>query len=222
MVPAAARRATDAPVRPVVAVLLAALLAACAARSTQPAPGEVQPAPAAATAAPRRHTEADVRFVQGMIAHHRQALAMTALVPARSSRQDIRLLAERIEVSQQDEIAQMRRWLGRRGESVPGADAHHGHHDASARPAMPGMLTAEEMARLEKASGADFDRLFLELMIKHHEGALAMVKALLATPGAAQETETFQLASDVDADQRAEIRRMRALLDALPPAARRP
>jgi uncharacterized protein (DUF305 family) len=82
---------------------------------------------------------------------------------------------------------------------------------------MPGMLTAAELARLAAATGAGFDRLFLEYMIRHHEGALAMVAELLATPGAGQEVEIFRLVSDVDADQRAEIRRMRAMQDA-PPA----
>jgi uncharacterized protein (DUF305 family) len=71
------------------------------------------------------------------------------------------------------------------------------------------------MARLAAATGAEFDRLFLELMIRHHQGALQMVAELLATPGSGQETELFQLASDVDADQRAEIARMEALLASL-------
>jgi uncharacterized protein (DUF305 family) len=143
-------------------------------------------------------------------------------VPDRTSRADVRTLAERIEVSQRDEIALMRRWLEERGEAVPSLDRsghpsghpqHAGGHEAH----MPGMLTGEEMARLAKATGPEFDRLFLQLMIRHHEGALAMVAALLASPGAAQEAETFRLASDVDADQRAEIRRMRAM-QAAPPA----
>jgi uncharacterized protein (DUF305 family) len=77
---------------------------------------------------------------------------------------------------------------------------------------MPGMLTADEMARLAATSGAAFDRLFLESMIKHHEGALVMVKALFSTPGAGQESEIFAFASDVDSDQRMEIDRMSAML----------
>jgi uncharacterized protein (DUF305 family) len=79
---------------------------------------------------------------------------------------------------------------------------------------MPGMLTADEMARLAEARGAAFDRLFLELMIKHHEGALVMVKELLAQPGAAQDSDIFAFASDVEADQAIEIERMRAMLAA--------
>lgn len=173
--------------------------------------------------APRRYTEADVRFMHGMIAHHAQALAMTALVPARSARDDIRLLAERIEVSQRAEIAMMRRWLEARHEAAPSEDAHHEHHEAAGPPMlMPGMLTAEELARLASATGAEFDRLFLSFMIRHHEGALEMVGALFASQGAAQEPETFRFASDVDADQRAEIARMRRMLDARPSSAPRP
>jgi uncharacterized protein (DUF305 family) len=99
----------------------------------------------------------------------------------------------------------MREWLSTRGEQAPGAHAHHGA-------AMPGMLTAEEMARLGGAAGAEFDRLFLELMIKHHTGALRMVDDLLAAPGAAQDAELSAFASDVDADQRAEIARLAMLL----------
>jgi uncharacterized protein (DUF305 family) len=80
---------------------------------------------------------------------------------------------------------------------------------------MPGMLTADEMTRLSQARGEGFNRLFLEFMIKHHEGALAMVQQLFATAGAAQEPEMFAFANDVDADQRAEIDRMRIMLDNL-------
>ena len=180
-------------------------------------PANEAPSPPAAAqtaggASQRRHSEADARFMRGMIAHHAQALEMTALVRARSGRQDVRLFAERMEVSQRDETALMRRWLRTRGAEESEADAHHAHGGH----AMPGMLTAEEMARLAAATGAEFDRLFLELMIRHHEGALAMVAQLLATQGAGQDAELFQFASDVDADQRAEIARMRGMLQAPP------
>jgi len=169
------------------------------------------------TMKPQRHTEADVRFMQGMIAHHAQAVTMASLVPARSSRQDMRLLAERIDVSQRDEIAMMRRWLEKRHEQAPSLDSGPAHDAAGHQMLMPGMLTEEQMAELAKVTGPEFDRLFLEGMIRHHEGALTMVAQLFATPGAGQEPELFGFASDVDADQRAEIRRMRAMLDA-PPA----
>jgi uncharacterized protein (DUF305 family) len=162
-----------------------------------------------------RHTAADTRFMQHMIGHHAQALEMTKLVPSRTTRDDLRLLAERIDVSQRDEIEQMRQWLRQRGEAQPAADVHH-HAAMGHAPLMPGMLTAAELDQLAKAIGTEFDRLFLEYMIRHHEGALTMVRDLFGTPGAAQETETYRFATDVDADQRAEIARMRALLARLP------
>ncbi len=151
--------------------------------------------------------------MRDMMGHHAQALAMTALVPERSRRDDVRLLAQRIETTQRDEIALMQRWLRTRGEAVPSVDPQHAHHGAS-HAAMPGMLTSAELTRLAQASGAEFDRLFLQFMIRHHEGALTMVADYFRTPGAGQDAEAFRLASDVDADQRAEIRRMRAVLDA--------
>jgi uncharacterized protein (DUF305 family) len=153
-------------------------------------------------------TPADVRFMQGMIGHHAQAVEMAALLPERTRRDDMRLLARRIEESQADEIQMMQRWLQARGQQVPGPHAHH----APGAPLMPGMLTPEEMARLSSASGESFDRLFLELMIKHHAGALTMVKELYSSAGAGQESEIHTFASDVDADQRMEIDRMRGML----------
>jgi uncharacterized protein (DUF305 family) len=190
----------------------------------------------------RGYTLADVRFMQHMIAHHGQALAMVALVPSRTSRDDIRLLAERIDVSQKTEIAMMQRWLRERGETVPDSNAAPTHsmagHDMAAMPmasaaapgstempmgvAMPGMLTSSQMAALQKASGSTFDELFLQGMIQHHEGALTMVAALFASRGAGQEPEIFRFASDVDADQRAEIARMRALLGSSAASTHRP
>ena len=154
------------------------------------------------------HTAGDVRFMQGMIGHHAQAVEMTDLVDSRTSTDAMRKLAQRIQVSQADEIKMMERWLAARGEQTPSAHAHH----AMGATLMPGMLTAEEMARLSAAKGREFDRLFLEGMIKHHAGALVMVKDLFATPGAGQESDVFAFASDVDADQRMEIDRMRAML----------
>lgn len=154
-----------------------------------------------------RFTPADVRFMQGMIGHHAQALDMTALVTSRTTRDDIRALARRIDLSQADEINMMEGWLTARGQEVPGGHVHE---------LMPGMLTPEEMDRLAQARGAEFDRLFLEGMIKHHDGALVMVQQLFESPGAGQDSEIFAFASDVDADQRAEIARMAAVLMELP------
>jgi uncharacterized protein (DUF305 family) len=146
--------------------------------------------------------------MQGMIGHHAQAVEMTDLVNSRTASDAIRKLAQRIQVSQTDEIKMMERWLSARGEEVPSAHAHH----AMGATLMPGMLTREEMDHLSAAKGRVFDRLFLEGMIKHHEGALVMVKELFSVPGAGQDSDIFAFASDVDADQRAEIDRMRSML----------
>lgn len=177
---------------------------------------------ASAQGAPH-YTAADVRFMQGMIGHHAQALVMTALIPDRSTRSDIRALGQRIEVSQKDEIKMMQQWLRDRHQTVPSADAQHEHHMdmpgmsgmTMADTLMPGMLTAEQLAELAKARGTDFDKLFLRDMIRHHEGALSMVASLLGTTGSGQEPEVFRFAAEVDTDQRAEIARMGALLDRL-------
>lgn len=162
------------------------------------------------------YSPADVHFMQGMIGHHAQALEMTALVPARTARQDLRLLAERIRVSQESEIKTMEQWLLARGEPVPCLEPGHQHGGMEHMLMMPGMATPEQMAALEASTGPAFERLFLETMVRHHQGALAMVATLFATPGAGQEPQVFSFASDVDADQRAEIARMEALLGALP------
>jgi uncharacterized protein (DUF305 family) len=158
-----------------------------------------------------QHTAADVKFMQGMIGHHSQAVEMVALLKARTTREDMRLLGLRIELSQEDEIKMMQRWLEVRGQEIPGPHAMHMHGATL----MPGMLTEKEMAHLSEATGAEFDRLFLEGMIKHHGGALTMVQELFGIPGAGQEVEIFSFASDVDADQRMEIDRMGAMLNAI-------
>jgi uncharacterized protein (DUF305 family) len=158
------------------------------------------------------HTPADVKFMQGMIGHHAQAIEMVALLRSRTRRRDVQLLGQRIDLSQADEIKMMQEWLRSRSQPLPDP---HAHHIAGAT-LMPGMLTAEEMARLAEATGARFDRLFLEFMIKHHIGALTMVDELFATSGAAQESEIFAFASDVVADQRMEIDRMRAMFKESP------
>ena len=158
-----------------------------------------------------RYTPADVRFMQGMIGHHLQAVEMVALLPTRTKREGMRLLGKRIEISQADEIQMMRDWLTAHGEPLPDPHAHH----APNATLMPGMLTPNEMERLAGATGDAFDRLFLELMIKHHEGALIMVDELFDSAGAGQQSDIFAFASDVDVDQRMEIERMSALLKEL-------
>jgi len=158
-----------------------------------------------------QYTSADVQFMQGMIGHHAQALDMTTLLSTRTSSEDMRKLALRIELSQADEIKMMQRWLRVRGQDVPDEHAHHMPGAAL----MPGMLTPQEMDRLAEARGTAFDQLFLQFMIKHHAGALIMVDELFSNAGAGQDSEIFAFASDVDADQRAEIDRMSIMLKEL-------
>ena len=158
-----------------------------------------------------QYTGADIKFMQGMIGHHAQAVEMVALVPSRTVSGDVRKLAQRIDVSQQDEMKMMREWLQSRGQQIPDPRAHH----MMGATLMPGMLTPDEMVQLAAATGAEFDRLFLEGMIKHHSGAITMVHDLFATDGAGQTPEIFSYASDVDADQRMEIDRMGSLLKEL-------
>ncbi len=166
---------------------------------------------------------ADVKFLQGMIAHHAQALAMVALIHDHTTSPQLQLIGQRIKISQQDEIAFMQQWLEDHHQVVPTVDSNNVAHMPGAAMAgmsmpgmtmmMPGMLTPEQMQQLAAAKGAAFDHLFLEGMIRHHQGALSMVKDLLGTSGAAQAPEVFTFASDADADQRAEIKRMRAVLE---------
>ncbi|HEX6251369.1 MAG TPA: DUF305 domain-containing protein [Gemmatimonadaceae bacterium] len=185
------------------------VLTGCAGTTAQSVNPVAEPARASAAGA-----AAELQFARDMIEHHAQALAMTALVPGRAAAAPVRLLAERLEVSQRDEIAQLRGWLSRRGEGSTGDTADPAsHHDHGS---MPGMRTAEQLARLEAARGAEFDRLFLEHMIAHHEGALVMIRDLFAAPGAGQDPEIFRFASEIEADQRMEITRMQQLLAAMP------
>jgi len=152
-------------------------------------------------------TAADVKFMQGMIGHHAQAVEMVGLLMANSNSTDMKRLGLRIQVSQDDEMNMMRTWLKDRGQAIPGP---HAHHEPGGF--MPGMLTAEEMTQLANAKGVEFDRLFLQGMIKHHGGAITMVEELFKSPGAAQEGGIFAFASDVVADQQMEMDRMGAML----------
>jgi uncharacterized protein (DUF305 family) len=161
------------------------------------------------------YSEADVEFMAGMIPHHAQAVVMAGMAPARGARPDVRVLCERILVGQRDEIEFMRNWLRDRGETVPDANATRHRmkmngveHDML----MPGMLTPEEMEQLDKARGAEWDRLFLVGMIKHHQGAVKMVDDLFASYGALQDDDVYKFASDIYADQSIEIERMQKML----------
>jgi uncharacterized protein (DUF305 family) len=149
---------------------------------------------------------ADVKFMQDMIMHHAQAVEMVELLQTRTERDNMRTLGKRISMSQTDEIALMRTWLARRGQSDVAEHAGHMHMT------MAGMLTPQQMAALAAAQGPEFDRLFLSGMIQHHQGAVRMVKDLLATPGAGEDVTLFDFLTNVVADQTAEISRMNELL----------
>jgi len=154
----------------------------------------------------------DVQFMQDMIPHHNQAVQMSELVADRTNRPELRDVAGRIEASQVDEIEFMQQWLSERGQTVPEPTAHsamHTSHD------MAGMASPEDMARLAELEGTDFDRLFLTLMIAHHEGATKMVEELLEQPGSAYDPVLFQFITDVNNDQTQEIERMNAVLASL-------
>jgi uncharacterized protein (DUF305 family) len=164
------------------------------------------------------HSPADVAFMQHMIVHHQQAVDIAALVQARTNNPAIVAMAGRIDASQADEMKFMREWLRGKGEPLasPAMDhsAHGGHAGHAASP-MKGMASAEQMAALAAANGTAFDRLFLELMIPHHKGALDMVEDLLNKQGSAYDPAMFQFTSDVTTDQKAEIERMNKTLAGL-------
>lgn len=201
------------------------LFAAMPAPQTDPAkPVVIQPGapgrpsktlPASTKGALPPRAQADVEFMQGMIMHHAQAIEMTALIASHTENKALRSLGARISRSQSDEIKFMQRWLVARGEpttmampEMAGMDMSHG-----ATHLMPGMLTPEQMEALRKARGPEFDRLFLQGMIQHHGGALTMVKDLFETPGAGQDAELFDFATDADNTQRAEIKIMEGMLE---------
>jgi uncharacterized protein (DUF305 family) len=161
------------------------------------------------------YSAADVEFMAGMIPHHAQAVLMAGWAASHGARPDVRLLCERIVVAQRDEIEWMRNWLRDRGETVPAANATHHRmkmngveHDML----MPGMLSPEELAQLDKARGPEWDRLFLQGMVRHHEGALRMVDDLYSAHGAMQDDDVFKFVSDLYADQTTEIEFMNKML----------
>jgi uncharacterized protein (DUF305 family) len=160
-------------------------------------------------------SQANVEFMQGMIMHHAQAVEMTALIASHTGNKDLRALGARISSSQTDEIKFMKRWLAARGEatSMTMAGMPEMNQSGQALALMPGMLTPEQMEALRKAKGAEFDTLFLNGMIQHHQGALTMVKDLFDTAGAGQDAELFTFATDADNSQRAEIKIMQSMLE---------
>ena len=211
-----------------VAVGVTSLFAiACSSATRVSGSASVPVAAQSSTTPPGRYpfTAADIHFMSGMIPHHAQAVLIAGWAPSHGARGDVRLLCERIVVAQRDEIALMQTWLRDRNQPVPAADATHlrmkmdgVEHDML----MPGMLSPEELAQLDRARGPEFDRLFLMAMIKHHEGAISMVDKLFGSEGAGQDEVVFRFASDVYADQTTEIERMTKMLAAQPSGGRNP
>ena len=163
----------------------------------------------------KRANAADVQFMSGMIPHHAQAVLIAGWAPSHGARAHVRTLCERIVVAQRDEIALMQNWLRDHAENVPPANAtrmkmmmNGMEHDML----MPGMLNDDELAQLDRARGPEFDRLFLQGMIRHHQGAITMVDQLFSANGAGQDETVFRFASDVFADQTTEIERMTKML----------
>jgi uncharacterized protein (DUF305 family) len=201
------------------------------------APGESSKhlSPATASTTPLGLADPDVKFMQGMIMHHSQAVEMTALMPARTHNKDLLAFGKRISISQSDEMKYMKQWLEDRGKPVEmehdmggmnmagmdhsKMDHSKMDHSKMAMPPMPmmmpGMLTPEQMKALTAATGPTFDRLFLTGMIQHHGGALTMVDDLFKTPGAGQDAQLYDFATDVDNTQRAEINIMQGMLQGL-------
>lgn len=162
-------------------------------------------------------SEADVEFMTGMISHHAQALVMAALAPSHGASAEMRILTSRIINAQTDEISFMQAWLRDRRQHVPEVeiDGLALTIDGGPAPRMHGMLSDAQLSELAEAHGVEWDRVFLTYMIQHHEGAVMMVSDLFATDGAANDDIAFKVASDIQVDQRTEIRRMRGMLGAI-------
>jgi uncharacterized protein (DUF305 family) len=163
----------------------------------------------------RDYTLADVHFMTGMIYHHAQAVLIAGWAPTHEAGPSVRALCERIVVGQGDEIVLMQRWLRDRHEAVPDVSGEHSAMPGMDHPMlMPGMLSPDQLAQLDRASGREFDRLFLTFMIQHHRGAITMVNQLFGQ-GAGEQEKVYRFASDVFADQTTEIARMQKMLAAL-------
>jgi uncharacterized protein (DUF305 family) len=161
------------------------------------------PTPSATASARAAFNPADVMFAQMMIPHHQQAVEMAELAESRAADPEIKKLARKIKAAQAPEIATMRGWLKAWGvPEMPMGEEHHGH-------GMPGMMTEEDMAELEASEGGAFDRMFVEMMIEHHDGAIEMAKTELSR---GTNPEAKDLAEAIIATQQAEIDQMKAIL----------
>jgi uncharacterized protein (DUF305 family) len=185
------------------------------AATTTPAPVLTGGNPATAAAAAPIANAGDVNFMKGMIPHHAQAVLIAGWAPSHGARDDVQRLCERIVVAQRDEITMMQNWLRYKGQEVPAADAKGMKMNMDGMThemLMPGMLTDDQLKELDAARGSQFDRLFLQAMIKHHLGAISMVEDLEKVDGARQDETVFRFSQDVFADQTTEIDRMEKML----------
>jgi uncharacterized protein (DUF305 family) len=164
---------------------------------------------ASASAEAGKYNDADVSFATEMIQHHRQAVEMADLAADSASSQEVKDLATKIKGAQDPEIKTMSGWLTSWGEEVPADMSGMEGHDMGDMTSMPGMMSSEDMDKLEKASGAEFDKMFLEMMIKHHEGAVSMAKTEKAN---GESGPAVKLADDVITAQTAEIEQMNKML----------
>ncbi len=155
------------------------------------------------------YTVADVHFMQGMIAHHAQAIFMSRLAASHGANPRLLKFANKIDQSQMSEIRLMQEWLRANGQTAPDTSSYH-------YVMMAGMLSDAQVKQLTAAKAAEFDQLFLTFMIQHHEGALKMVVDLNASPGAAQDVDVSVFANDVTTVQTAEIGTMNRMLDQAP------
>jgi uncharacterized protein (DUF305 family) len=192
-------------------------LAGCAS-GTEPAPaGSGTPSSSSSATAQGESNDADVTFAQGMIVHHRQAVEMAELAAGRTENPQVLDLATRIGAAQEPEIATLTGWLQEWGAEVPaegdmsgmGGMDHSGMESMGGMEGMGGMMTPEQMTALDQASGPDFDRMFLEMMVEHHRGAVEMAQTEL-DEGA--DAEALALAQQIIDTQQAEITEMESLL----------
>ena len=158
------------------------------------------------------YINADVKFLQGMIVHHEQAILMSEMADIRTNNKTILDLAKRIDASQKDEINFMESWLKDRDEFNNISNNSHQNHKMHASMNMEGMATPKQLDDLRNSNSTDFDRLFLKLMINHHDGALEMVEELKKYPGNAYDPILNEFVSDLINDQGVEIERMNVIL----------
>ena len=182
-------------------------------------PSKVLDAKEATNISNTSYIKADVKFLQGMIVHHEQAIVMSNMASERTNNKTILDLARRIDVSQEDEINFMESWLKERDEYVH--NSHHNNHmhedhkihkNNNMHLDMVGMATPKQLNDLKNSKSTDFDRLFLQLMITHHDGALEMVEELKKYPGNAYDPILNEFVSDLVNDQGVEIERMNGIL----------